>query len=269
MVVQIAPDAGQIEHRLDTMAAQMLCRSDPGQHQNLRTVDRPGRNHDLARRDLPRLTVDAKTHAAHPLAVEQHAFDQRAGLHLEVRPLAHRIEKDARGRRAHPVADHQLDITDAFLRRAVEIVVERDAEVARGLHERLRRRVRLVDRRDAQLTTDAVQVGCAAVMALGALEVRQHVVPAPAGVARIAPGVEVLARAAHVDVAVDAARAADQLASRPGQTAVVQARLGLGLVAPADLRIGHHTRHAGWHLGPDVVMVDSGFEQQHPSRRIG
>ena len=60
----------------------------------------------------------------------------------------------------------------------------------------------------------AVQRVLAALLVLGAAEVGQHVVEAPAGIAELAPVIEILGLAAQIEQAVDRARSAQHLAAR-------------------------------------------------------
>ena len=67
---------------------------------------------------------------------------------------------------------------------------------------------------------------------LHALEERQHVVVAPAGIAEIAPVVVFGRLAAHPQHAVDRRGAAEHAAARPEHPAIADVRLGLGVEAP-------------------------------------
>ena len=83
------------------------------------------------------------------------------------------------------------------------------------------------------------------VVVLGLLEIGQHVVPAPAGIAELAPAVVVGRLAAHVDHAVDRGAAAQHLAARIGERAAVEPGLGLGLSSSsrcADCRCSRGSR---------------------------
>ncbi len=65
----------------------------------------------------------------------------------------------------------------------------------------------------------------------------QHIVPAPALAAHLAPLVVVAGLAAHIDHAVDRGAAAKHLAARIADGATVQARLGFRLEAPVGARL--------------------------------
>src|SRR5262249_59470673 len=66
------------------------------------------------------------------------------------------------------------------------------------------------------------------------LEVWQDVRIAPAAIAHLRPGIEILALAAIVDVAVDRRRAAERLAARRIDAASAGIGTGLLLIGPVD-----------------------------------
>jgi hypothetical protein len=53
-----------------------------------------------------------------------------------------------------------------------------------------------------------------ALLVLGLLEIGQHVVIAPAGIAALAPAIVILVLAAHIQQAVDRARSAEHFSAR-------------------------------------------------------
>src|SRR5436853_466972 len=81
-------------------------------------------------------------------------------------------------------------------------------------------------------TAGAVEIVGAALVVLGFAEIRQHIVIAPAGVAQLAPVIEVLGLTADVDQSVDRTRSPERLAARRNDIAAVAFCLWLGLVAP-------------------------------------
>ena len=88
---------------------------------------------------------------------------------------------------------------------------------------------------DAQRPADAVVAARAALVVLGALEVRQDVVVAPAVEAHGRPLVVVGAVPADVDHRVERARAPEDAPARQVVAAVVQARLGLAEQRPVPV----------------------------------
>src|SRR3546814_1307068 len=69
--------------------------------------------------------------------------------------------------------------------------------------------------RDAEWPVTAVDLVLAALVAFRPLEVGKHVLVGPAGIAELAPMVEVLALAADIDQPVDGTRPAEHAAARP------------------------------------------------------
>ena len=102
-----------------------------------------------------------------------------------------------------------------------------------------------------------------------ALETGQHVVPAPAGEAELAPVIIVGGLAAHVDHGVDRGRAADHLAARIVQAAAVEAFLRLGLEHPVRARIADGEEIADRDVVPDPIVAPAGLKQQHARIRRG
>ncbi|MHC2409557.1 hypothetical protein ACVJGC_002148 [Bradyrhizobium diazoefficiens] len=116
---------------------------------------------------------------------------------------------------------------------------------------------------DRQRAVAAVILVGAARLALGLLEIGQHVVIAPAGVAALAPAVIVLVLAANIEQAVDRARAAQRLTARLEHLAPLQLGLRLGLVHPVDRLLLEQLAVAERHVDPDVGILRAGLEQQH------
>src|SRR5204863_4974262 len=132
----------------------------------------------------------------------------------------------------------RLVITDAVLTRAVEIIIARKAESDRGVDKRFADRMMIRHIGHAERSAGAVEFVAAARLVLGALEIRQHILERPAGVAELTPMIEIFGLAADVHHAIDRGRAAEDLAARPVDAAISRTRIGLGLVAPVDGRIG-------------------------------
>ena len=122
---------------------------------------------------------------------------------------------------------------------------------------------------DPPFAAGAVQLVGPVEVVLGPLEVGQDVVPAPAGVAQLAPAVVVRGLAAHVDHAVDRRAAAQHLAARIIEHATAESRLGLGLEAPVGARIADAVEIADRDVDPGIVVLAAGLEQQDRYRGIG
>ncbi|CAN5662423.1 hypothetical protein BH20ACT1_BH20ACT1_07900 [soil metagenome] len=114
---------------------------------------------------------------------------------------------------------------------------------------------------------DATTRGWASPVALGPHEVGQHLVVAPAVVAKRCPVVEVTPVASEVDLGVDGRRAPERLAPGPIEHAPVQPDLRLGAVAPVVGRVEEPGEGERDSHGQLVVGVP-GLQEEHLSRRV-
>jgi hypothetical protein len=105
-----------------------------------------------------------------------------------------------------------------------------------------------------------MQFALASGLVFGAPEIRQHIVERPAGVAKLAPLVEVLRLAADIDQAVDRGRTAKHLAARPEHAATVQVGFRLRFVAPVDAGIGDGLAIAQRNVDPEMPVVSACFQ---------
>src|SRR5947209_16097155 len=83
-----------------------------------------------------------------------------------------------------------------------------------------------------QRAADAMQLILAALVILGAAEIRQHIGEAPARIAKLTPVVEILRLPANVKEAVDRRGAAHHLAAWLDDLAAVELGFGLRIVKP-------------------------------------
>src|SRR6185503_12183463 len=123
---------------------------------------------------------------------------------VDIAALARRMQERLRRAHAQSVLDGALAVGHAFLDRAVVIGVARDAEADRALHEGFAERVVPIHGGDGELAIPPAK-GLVALAdpPLQPLEIGQDIRIAPAAVALLRPGVEILALAAIIDVAVD------------------------------------------------------------------
>src|SRR5262245_7088731 len=98
--------------------------------------------------------------------------------------------------------------------------------------------MRLADVGHRERPADAMQVVGAALLVLSAPEIGQHIGEAPAGIAELAPMIEILGLTADIEQPVDRARAAQHLAARLDDATVVELRLRLGGIEPVDMWVG-------------------------------
>ena len=238
VVLEVAADLGLVDQHVDPVAAELVARADAGEHQQLRRLVGAGAEDDLLRRlQRGRRAVDDGLDARCARAVEQHAGHERHRDQRQVRARQRGVEVGHRGRAAHAVALRHLVAADAVLLAGVEVLDLAEPGRRGGVDEGVRERVHGVRVRDGQRPAGAVELRRAALVVLGALEVGQHVVPAPARVAEVAPLVVVAAVAADVDHRVQRGGAAEHAAAREVDAAAVERGLGLGCEVPVEGRL--------------------------------
>src|SRR5262249_60013514 len=147
------------------------------------------------------------------------------------------------------------EMPGAYRAGPVEIVVAREARELRRLDERLAQRMRLADVGAGARPADRVQRVLAPRLILGAAEVRQHVVEAPAGIAELSPVIVVRRLSAQIEQAVDRARPAQHLPTRLDDRAVVELGLRLRSIEPVDPAVGEQLGVAERDVDPDVAVV--------------
>ena len=230
VVLKAEADARDLGHRRDLQQRELVGAPDARQPEDLRRQVGAGRDDDLALgAELEQLAQPRAGDADRAGAVEEHPVHVDVGLDGEVRAVHDRVQVGDRGAAAPAVARGELVPADAVLARAVEVLAGGQAARRRGVEEGLREAGARQRVRDAQRPADAVVLGGAAHVVLGAQEVGQHVVPAPA---QLGPLVVVGRVAADVDHRVDRRGAAERLAARQVDAAVVETRLVAGAEVP-------------------------------------
>src|SRR5580704_3680999 len=122
---------------------------------------------------------------------------------------------------------------------------------------------------DAQRPAGAVMLVGAALLMLGTPEIGQHVLIRPAGIAELAPQIEILSLAADVNEPVDRARPAEHLAARPQHAASAELGERLGLELPGYLRVEDVSVEPGRNVDPRVAVLAARPQQQHARCTVG
>src|SRR3984957_17958118 len=265
VILQALADAGQRMTHLDAVRSQQLRRTDAGQLQKLRRViGAAGQNHLFRRAHLMQRAVLAAApiaHADRALALEDDFGRVRMRAHIDIAALARRMQKGGGGADAKAVLDGALGVGYALLNRTVVIGIARNAERDRACHEGLAQRILPVHGGDGEIAVAAaIGVVARADALFESFEIRQDVRIAPATVAELRPGVEVLALAAVVDVAVDRGRAAERLAARRVDAATAGPWTWLLLIAPTDAAHVEGLDEAGRQMNIRVPVARTGLE---------
>ncbi len=275
MVLEVLADAGQVVDDRDPDGLQLRGIADAGELEQLGRVDRAASEDHLAAVDRLRPTaLSVSSTPDRPAALEDDPGHERPGPDLEVLAAHDRMEVGPRGAQPAPAADVPVELREALLAVAVDVVGRRIAGLLRRLEERgeqrVRRRPALEAERAAVAAERVVRFGREAV--LHPLEVGQAVGVVPGVHPGIgAPALVVERVAALEDHAVDAAAAAEDLAAGVVDAPAVHERLRLRLVLPvvepAADRIGEGRRHLDEDVEP--VVGPAGLEDEDAVRRVG
>ena len=174
------------------MARQQIRRSDPRELEDLRRADRTGAEQYL--RPRPRLVHLGPDRVAHPdraPALEAQAVDVRAGDDAQVGAPAGGAQIPGRGAAPKALAHGELEVARAFLVRPVDVGVAGDPDLLRPGDERVAYVAPHPHVAHPQGAAGAVPLVRPPLLVLGPDEVGQHVLERPAGVAELAPVVEV------------------------------------------------------------------------------
>src|SRR5262249_1940193 len=94
-------------------------------------------------------------------------------------------------------------------------------------------------------------------------KIGQHILEAPAGIAELAPMIEVRRLAADIEQAIDRARPAQHFPSRLDDLPVVELCLRLRGIEPIDLTIGEKLAVAERDVNPDWGAMAARLQQEN------
>ena len=250
VVLQVVADR-QLGPDRDPERRELILRADPRQHQQHGRLERSCRQDHLALgAQCLEEPVACDLDADGAVAFERDPQRHRAGDDVEVRPARGGVQERVCRAAAQPAPLGELEAADTLLARAVEVRVALVAGRLRGLEHRVHERVHRPALGHAERAAGRVERVLAALVVLRALEVRQHIVVAPAVGAAGRPLVEVDAVAADVDHRVDRAAAADHAAARQVEAPVVEPRLLLAEQVPVQAGLERRRER-----GRDVELV--------------
>ncbi|MDH6501180.1 hypothetical protein M2156_007399 [Streptomyces sp. SAI-149] len=275
VVLQVLADARQVVDDVDAERAQLLGVADAGELEQLRGVDGAAAEDDLLGAHLLERPAAAPVLDADSLpALEEDAGDEGARGDGEVGTLPDGLQVGLGGGEPASAVDVAVELGEAFLPVAVDVLGGRVAGLLGGLleggEERVGGRAALQDERAVVAAELVVRVGREAV--LHALEVRQAVRVVPGLHAGIGgPALVVHGVAALEDHAVDAAGAAQHLAAGVVDAPAAHVGLGLGLVLPVVETAADRIGQRRGHVDEDVprVVGPPCLQDQHPVSRVG
>src|SRR5215475_6977469 len=122
--------------------------------------------------------------------------------------------------------------------------------------------MRFADIGDGERPAYPVQHVLAALLVLGATEIGQNILKAPAGIAELPPMIKVRGLAADVEQSIDRARPSQHFPSRLNDPPIVEFYLRLRRVEPVDLAIGEQLAVTERDVDPDIAVVSARFQQQ-------
>ena len=263
VVLQVLAHTGQVVQHGNAVLLQVRFGADTRQHEQLGRAKGPGaQDHFLAGTDLLHPAVPAQLHAGGGLAFE----DDLAGVatleHREVAAIGVGVQVGSGGVPALAVVLRGLGGRNAELGGPVVVGIEWNAFFDAGGTECL------VGGRGAAQVAHVQRAAVPVVLVvgktmavLGALEQRQQIGVAPAGVPRRRPAVVVVAVAPRVDHGIDRAGATQHLAARLESLAAVEPLLRRGEVVPAVHQAErHHDDDAQRRAHEHRVVLATGLE---------
>src|SRR5579864_7977392 len=205
MILQVFADTTQIVHDVQAKVLQTRTVTDAGQFEQLWRVDGARTQHDFAARFREVVGAAAAVLDADTATVfEDESLCQRAGDHREIRTLLCGTQKGLRGIPADTALLVDIEVADAGVVAAVEVIGGGDAGLLRGLREGLEDLPLQALFLYAPGAACAMRFAGAPVIVLAAFEDGKDGVPCPRWVVSQArPFVVVFALTAHVDHAVD------------------------------------------------------------------
>src|ERR1700739_44253 len=181
----------------------------------------------MLRVQLAQLPADATKHAGGAAAFDHNSCGMRAGKDLNVLPPLGFAQISVGRADAPAVVRRELVVTCPFLACPVEVGVSRNPAPLRCGDEGLDQFMWARDAGNTQRSGPAVQLLITKLSIVFELdEIRQHVAPAPAGIAEFAPSVVVARLPTHNNEAINRARAAEHAPARPIDSTTIHVRLG-------------------------------------------
>ena len=190
MIAQIVADPGPDDRNFDPEGAKFGRRTDAGSQQDRRRLDRACRHDHPPRTDEAAVAVTKDANALGTAAIHDETLGMRACPDREIAAPAHGLAQIAYGARNPPIIPvREGRRENSILELSILVLSKRHAAGRQGLADSRaeRRPVCLRNAADRNRSILAVQGSVEIEVCFQLAKIRQHVVPAPAGRAEIAP----------------------------------------------------------------------------------
>ncbi len=209
MVLQVLPHRRQVMQHRQAHLPQVVTRTDAGQHQQLRRTESACRQDHLAPgQNLPLFSAAAIGKPRRAAPVEQHTRGLRPCDHMQIRALHHRMQIGRCRRTPLPLVGAGMELRDLIqanplIVAAVEILGHRLLHLPGGFDKGAAGGAGVGLVGHLQGTVGAMQGIGTTRIPLGPQEIRQHIVPTPAGGALFGPTVIILPLAPDIQHGID------------------------------------------------------------------
>src|SRR5262249_20364320 len=185
-------------------------------------------------------------------------------LDHQIPAASSRFQIGGRGAPSAPLADRCLIVSGAFLSRAVEVAIARNAGLDGRFDDRINDFVPVVCVGYIEWATHTVELVLTPLLVFGLAEESQNAFVVPADTAELTPAIVVRCRPAHIDHAVKRTRPAEHFATRLVGGAPVETGNGLTLEPPIVGFVCEEPVIADWNVYPWCAVALARFEQEHP-----
>src|SRR5262245_31330496 len=261
MILQVGADPRKGMPDFDAERPELLRKADAGELKQLWRVDCTARKRDEAacpHRSAP--FSDTIRHTDRSASVEQKTFNERVLPHLEVLAATRGVQVGAHRGPALTMMDRHVKLADALLAVTIEILGSHVSRLLTGFNKDLVEGIEKAAGAGSKRTPVPAQFPHVAGKCLRALEVRQHVSPAPSLRTQGLPSVEVQWMTADVNHPIDGGGATQDLAARAMKPAIAEMRLRLRVIAPIVARRVHGDGEGARHADEDCIVGTAGFQ---------
>ena len=274
VILQVLADSRKVLHRVEAERFQLVSVADSGKLQERGRQEGSGSEDHFAGAHLTkRPEAAAVLDPDRTPSLEENARHRRQRLHVQVRPVHHRVEVGPRWREPPPTVNVAVERGEALLAVPVDVVGQVLTGLLHRFEKRDKQRTRCRSAFENERPVVAVEriVGRRGETVLHAFEVRQAVCVVPTSHAALGRPFFVVQRiAALEDHPVDAPGAAEHLAAGVVDAPAAEVWFWLGFELPVVEAIADRHRQRRRHRNqriPDVIPAP-GFKEQHLARAV-